>query len=37
MFNLNGIILPCEDEVKLLGTTIDFKLNQQRWPEIFQG
>jgi hypothetical protein len=27
MFNLNGNILSCEDEVKLLGTTIDFKLN----------
>ena len=27
MFNLNGINLSCEDEVKLLGVTIDFKLN----------
>jgi hypothetical protein len=27
MFNLNGNILSCEDEVKLLRTTIDFKLN----------
>ena len=27
MFNLNGINLFCEDEVKLLGVTIDFKLN----------
>jgi hypothetical protein len=27
MFNLNGINISCEDEVKLLGVTIDFKLN----------
>jgi hypothetical protein len=27
MFNLNGINTTCEDEVKLLGVTIDFKLN----------
>ena len=27
MFNLNGISLSCEDEVKLLGVTIDFKPN----------
>jgi hypothetical protein len=27
MFNLNGINLSCEDEVKLLGVNIDFKLN----------
>jgi hypothetical protein len=27
MFNLNGINLSCEDEVKLLGVAIDFKLN----------
>jgi hypothetical protein len=27
MFNLNGINLSCEDEVKLLGVTIDFKPN----------
>ena len=26
-FNLNGINISCEDEVKLLGVTIDFKLN----------
>ena len=26
MFNLNGINLSCEDEVKLLCVTIDFKL-----------
>ena len=24
MFNLNGITLSCEDEVKLLGVTIEF-------------
>jgi hypothetical protein len=27
MFNLNGINLSCEDEVKLLGVAIDFKLS----------
>jgi hypothetical protein len=27
MFNLNGINLSCEDEVKLLGVTIDFNLS----------
>ena len=27
MLNLNGINISCEDEVKLLGVTIDFKLN----------
>ena len=26
-FNLNGNIIKCEDEVKLLGITIDFELN----------
>ena len=26
-FNLNGNIIKCEDEVKLLGVTIDFELN----------
>jgi hypothetical protein len=26
-FNLNGNIIKCEDEVKLLGLTIDFELN----------
>jgi hypothetical protein len=26
MFNLNGINLSCEDEVKLLGVTIDFNI-----------
>ena len=26
-FNLNGCNISCEDEVKLLGVTIDFKLN----------
>ena len=26
-FNLNGNIITCEDEVKLLGVTIDFELN----------
>jgi hypothetical protein len=26
-FNLNGIDISCEDEVKLLGVAIDFKLN----------
>jgi len=26
-FNLNGSIIKCEDEVKLLGVTIDFKLD----------
>jgi hypothetical protein len=25
--NLNGNIIKCEDEVKLLGVTIDFELN----------
>ena len=27
VFDLNGISISCEDEVKLLGVTIDFKLN----------
>jgi hypothetical protein len=27
MFNLNGVNSSCKDEVKLLGVTIDFKLN----------
>jgi hypothetical protein len=27
IFNLNGISIVCDDEVKLLGITIDFKLN----------
>lgn len=27
VFDLNGISISCEDEVKLLGITIDFKLN----------
>jgi hypothetical protein len=27
MFNLNGINISCEDEVKLLGVAIDCKLN----------
>jgi hypothetical protein len=26
-FNLNGNMIKCEDEVKLLGVTIDFELN----------
>jgi hypothetical protein len=26
-FNLNGNIIKCENEVKLLGVTIDFELN----------
>jgi hypothetical protein len=27
IFNLDGISIVCDDEVKLLGVTIDFKLN----------
>ena len=27
VFDVNGIVISCDDEVKLLGVTLDFKLN----------
>ena len=34
-FDLNGISISCEDEVKLLGVTIDFKLNFNSHSQLF--